>query len=1408
MTAAQAEAQAAAKRPSDSYVSAVETTSDESGISKEDLIAIFELADFNGDDDIDKHELSGALKSIGLIDRMERAIKVSLIMSVLDSNKDGVVSRAEFMNLDRVQFNDFLAALSNISEEDGIQGMLEDIWDARFPADAEITEKELRTLLQVYGSLSVEESIGEAQKLMDELDVRGNDMLSREEFASEKGRSELPRRFSNTHLKSTRRGSVIEQSVERARVTREATEESFEEGGGQNEHRSTTLKRQRKREESTVLQEALAMKESGEAFQDMAGERIRHMHALFDLLDTDGSETIGFDEFKHILKDESITGVSIGHASDVYFENLFSQFDEDESGVLEFSEFLSAFDGVQDESGAKAGLVSQTFAQADHDALVQETEALQNQMKSMEANLKKEVYAHKELGEEMEAQMAQQASNFDDELSRHTTTESNLRRRVSTTASSLKEASHLLDTQEEQLDTIRNENDRLRKALAKANEHTSSDIGTFGGARSVEEVTVDNDDGGELDKYMTLSKKHSSTIARLQQKIQELEDENFELRETMTKAVPENVAETVANMIADADAKAAKASEAIEELEGKLVASEEKCENLEANFGQVSAPNAIVNAATSTSTNVALAEVTALVEDLQEKLTTSEFKLEENNVQLAAYETKNTELQAEVARLGKVPTPNAIVNAATSSSTNATLAESPAVANAVEATLAIATAESQLAKATAIASTLQVNLEHVETLNANLKEDLRVAEASASATEVDLFKEQESRASLEIQLQDAIGRTTTTLSEQQATEARCIQFQIRVTELEARNTQLGNELAVVRDDEFVGREEADKLARSLQTSSAAIQAVENDLAQNKSDLDTEKFANAELQTILSYDKQNFEDQIGKLTAQLNLLNDRQTQSAVAGSKLDNENKRLAAALAESRGVQDKLTAQLKAQDGKAGEAAVRAHEAELKYSTFEHENEMLRKRITEQSDEARRLQLDSTQMKGMAVRVKELEDENLKVRNAAYIDEQEIKRLVKALEESKASLDIELDRMERSQSFETSTSSPEQLMPEGVWSTIPEHAGLTKALEDSAGALKDAQDALRRSSDEIQDLQTIVNTIQAKLADAITNGGDVDALKAQLRIIQSQLAETLSRCTILENDLADALAELEKSRNAANRDNQEALIASLQREVDALTAERDAALAREQICQSELDHLRQRRNVSASAAYTDLLESNENLLGQVEALEEALRQAGDGGEQDELIGALVREIASLKEKGEHEHAARIASLERRLDREGRCRGGCNGGSDGNVTQEVRLVGQGANGQPRTPHVKKRIFHRRFFLPQGQQLTEATSQQGPSRMNVMVKVNKIPGQMANRNIVGKQAWFRLGQKRIGLVDGNNKAICAWLTTAVQDLKLTNKKTISFLANGELVSVTCKHPQLAEKAYAGLQNILPN
>ena len=99
-----------------------EDASAEGPIQDEDICAIFDLADLNGDNAITVYELSGALKSIGVLDTVDRAVKVSEIMLVLDTNNDGVVSRDEFLSVDRVRFAAFFESLQKISVEDGIQG--------------------------------------------------------------------------------------------------------------------------------------------------------------------------------------------------------------------------------------------------------------------------------------------------------------------------------------------------------------------------------------------------------------------------------------------------------------------------------------------------------------------------------------------------------------------------------------------------------------------------------------------------------------------------------------------------------------------------------------------------------------------------------------------------------------------------------------------------------------------------------------------------------------------------------------------------------------------------------------------------------------------------------------------------------------------------------------------------------------------------------------------------------------------------------------------------------------------------------------------------------------------------------------------------------------------------------------
>ena len=54
----------------------------------EDLAALFDLADINRHGAVDSLMLAGALKSVGLLDKTQRAIRVAQLMSMLDG-EDG-----------------------------------------------------------------------------------------------------------------------------------------------------------------------------------------------------------------------------------------------------------------------------------------------------------------------------------------------------------------------------------------------------------------------------------------------------------------------------------------------------------------------------------------------------------------------------------------------------------------------------------------------------------------------------------------------------------------------------------------------------------------------------------------------------------------------------------------------------------------------------------------------------------------------------------------------------------------------------------------------------------------------------------------------------------------------------------------------------------------------------------------------------------------------------------------------------------------------------------------------------------------------------------------------------------------------------------------------------------------------
>eukprot|EP00729_Bicosta_minor_P026598 gene26598-29037_t len=200
---------------------------------------------------------------------------------------------------------------------------------------------------------------------------------------------------------------------------------------------------------SDTLQQVIKLKEAGSYFSNVTEQKIRQMHMLFDLNDTNRSNSIGLEEFKKIA---------------TYLDQLFQQFDPEEDGQLDFDNFLRAFEGATiTRTGHHA--VSPQFAAASHTALINETDELRRDMEGMQTNYLKRISDQKALNEETEDLMAAQAKEFDEMEEKARETEIRLRGQVKTVTSALDEASTLVEKREVQLAALESEIARVRREL-------------------------------------------------------------------------------------------------------------------------------------------------------------------------------------------------------------------------------------------------------------------------------------------------------------------------------------------------------------------------------------------------------------------------------------------------------------------------------------------------------------------------------------------------------------------------------------------------------------------------------------------------------------------------------------------------------------------------------------------------------------------------------------------------------------------------------------------------------------------------------------------------------------------------------------------------------------------------------
>ena len=390
---------------------------------------------------------------------------------------------------------------------------------------------------------------------------------------------------------------------------------------------------------------------------------------------------------------------------------------------------------------------------------------------------------------------------------------------------------------------------------------------------------------------------------------------------------------------------------------------------------------------------------------------------------------------------------------------------------------------------------------------------------------------------------------------------------------------------------------------------------------------------------------------------------------------------------------------------------VSAVDLEKKLAASKSTSTLLAERVKRANDEIQRLQSELSQPKSASNRVWELEEEVARVKSTNFLETDQISRLTTALEESASALDM-------AELLNTEKYDPVVIRSE---LTDYEHAKLLGALEASAVAQSEAQEALKRSMAENVDIHL--------------------------------------------------------SRNAA-----------LERELTALRAEKDAALARETICQAELDHLRQRRSASAAGAYTDLLAANESLQQQVAELEDALRKARNKGDQESgLVEPLLREIDGLKLKCEEFQSRHVSCLERHLD-DATSYSCCQS----NIVQEVSINRSNIRRKG-TP--VRRVFHRRFFVPPQQ---VATSRMRP---NVQVVIENTPAATA-LGIAGMQGWLRFDRRSAQFLSTNETILVDWQPSEIFNPRRIEATKVAFNTSGGIVRLSVQYPKLAMKVEAEL------
>ena len=141
--------------------------------------------------------------------------------------------------------------------------------------------------------------------------------------------------------------------------------------------------------------------------------KLKHLHDIFSLADSDGTGTIGIEELTEILQDESLTGDRARSITADYVANVMRTIDTSGDGELDFEEFCQAFQDIISESGHRAE--DNSLQSAEIKALTQVLTEREAEIKELQHQLNesKQMMAHQASELQSRLEDAQESAQAD-----------------------------------------------------------------------------------------------------------------------------------------------------------------------------------------------------------------------------------------------------------------------------------------------------------------------------------------------------------------------------------------------------------------------------------------------------------------------------------------------------------------------------------------------------------------------------------------------------------------------------------------------------------------------------------------------------------------------------------------------------------------------------------------------------------------------------------------------------------------------------------------------------------------------------------------------------------------------------------------------------------------------------------